>query len=52
MTRCSDNTCGDCSWCGYQDDDEEIEEVEQDGPEPDDEWDDDPHGEWVDYLNK
>ena len=49
MTRCSDNSCGDCSWCGYQDE-PEIEEVEQDGPEPDDieTYDDD---EWVDYLS-
>jgi hypothetical protein len=47
MSRCSDNSCGDCSWCGYQDDDEEV--VVQTEPDPPDD-DEDLDDRWVDYL--
>ena len=47
--RCADNSCGDCSWCGYQEEDDEIFRPYK-SPEPDeiDTSDDD---EWVDYLS-
>lgn len=43
--RCSDNSCGDSSWCGYQEE-SEVDEIEQDNDdtEPDAVWDNDPHG--------
>ena len=46
--RCSDNSCGDCDWCGRQDD-EDVDAVKQTEPDPPDE-DVDLDDRWVDYL--
>jgi hypothetical protein len=46
--RCSDNSCGDCDWCGRQEDDD-AETVKQTEPDPPDE-DVDLDDRWVDYL--
>jgi len=45
--RCSDNSCGDCDWCGRQEDD--VEAVKQTEPDPPDD-DVDLDDRWVDYL--